>query len=210
MGVDWIPYRVEAGCSREELRELVRLEAAHFRLSEFSSATQLDPRLRLSEAEEGEVRRAYAESGPLNRQLLFKCESHRTSVVTQKDIFPVEWRTDAERTILPWELAGQLSAWQDYLDEIKQGGHRAYLRQLYVYQHLQDLKTVEVENLVSVAKKSLTASGIWALRPEVGVCGNKVLEGGRAARKSRMLRLLRKRLSVCSRDPRMECHSSTR
>src|SRR5262249_7573320 len=39
MGVDWIPCRVEAGYTREEMCELVRNEARHFRTNGSSMAT---------------------------------------------------------------------------------------------------------------------------------------------------------------------------
>jgi hypothetical protein len=104
MGVDWIPCRVEAGFTREEMNELVRREAAHFRMHGFSIATTLDPRIRFSEAERAEIRRAYLELGPLHQRLLFKYASRRISVITTEELFPVEWRIDAERTILPWDL----------------------------------------------------------------------------------------------------------
>src|SRR5262245_61791549 len=177
MGVDWVPCRVEAGYTREEMHELVRLEAAHFRMSGWSSAATLDPRIRFSEADQVEVQRAYTDRGPLHRRLLFKRDSHRVSVIAQEELFPIEWRIEAERTILPWELGEQLSAWQGYRDEVGRGMHQAYLRELYVYVQIHGLVTVEVENLTSVVRSSLTATGSWARRPEVGACRDELLAG---------------------------------
>jgi hypothetical protein len=177
MGVDWIPCRVEAGYTREEMCELVRLEAAHFRMSGSSSAALLDPRIRFSEVERAEIQRAYTARGPLHRRLLLKLDGHRVSVITQEELFPIEWRIDAERTILPWELAEQFSAWRSYRDEIGRGMHQAYLRQLYIYVQIHALVSVEVYNLTWVARSSLTATGSWARRPEVGACRDELLAG---------------------------------
>ena len=101
---------------------------------------------------------------PLHRLLLFKLDSHRVSVIAQEELFPIEWRIDAERTILPWDLPEQLSAWQGYRDEVGRGMHQAYLRELYIYVQIHGLVTVEVENLTSVVRSSLTATGSWARR----------------------------------------------
>jgi hypothetical protein len=177
MGVDWIPCRVEAGYTREEMHELVQLEAAHFRVSGSSHASTLDSRVRFSEADQAEIRRAYTDRGPLHRRLLFKLDGHRISVIVWEELFPIEWRIDAERTILPWELAEQFSAWQGYRDEVAQGMHQAYLRQLYVYVQIHALVTVEVANLTSVVRSSLTATASWARRTEVGVCRDELLAG---------------------------------
>jgi hypothetical protein len=175
MGVDWIPCRVEAGCPTEELCELVRREAVHFRTSDSSLASGLDPRLQFSEAEQERIRQAYLELGPLHRRLLFKHESHRVSVISSEVLFPIEWRIDAERTILPWELGDQLAEWQSYREEVKQGRHRPFLQQLYIYDCLHELVSVDLANFLTVVQRSLTATGSWAKRPEVVACRDEVL-----------------------------------
>jgi hypothetical protein len=122
MGVDWIPCRVETGCSNEELCEIVRREAIHFRTGGFSMASGLDPRIQFLEAEREAIRQSYLELGPLHRRLLFKRDSHRVSVISSEVLFPIEWRVDAERSILPWELSDLLAKWQSYREEVRLGG----------------------------------------------------------------------------------------
>jgi hypothetical protein len=164
MGVDWIPCRVEADCSKEELCELVRREAMHFRASGSSMATLLDPRISFSKAEQERIRQAYLELGPLHRRLLFKRESHLVSVIGSEELFSIEWRHDAERTILPWELCDQLAQWQNYREEVARGKHRPFLQQLYIYARLHELVTVDLANFIPLVQRALTATSSWAQR----------------------------------------------
>ena len=191
MGVDWIPCRVESGYSNEELCEIVRREAIHFRTGGFSMAAGFDPRIHFSEAEREATRQSYLEAtrqsyleatrqsylelGPLHRKLLFKRDSHRVSVISSEVLFPIEWRVDAERTFLPWELSDQLAKWQTYREEVRLGGSSPFLRQLYIYTCLHELVTVDLANFISVVQHSLTATGSWAKRPEVAACRDAVL-----------------------------------
>jgi hypothetical protein len=175
MGVDWIPCRVEAGCPTDELCELVRREALHFRTGGCSLASGLDPRIQFSEEELERIRLAYLELGPLHRRLLFKRESHRVSVISSEVLFPIEWRIEAERTILPWELGNQLTEWKSYREDVEQGRHCPFLRQLYLYACLHELVTVDLANFIPLVQHSLTATGSWAKRPEVVACRDEVL-----------------------------------
>jgi hypothetical protein len=90
-------------------------------------------------------------------------------------LFPIEWRLDAERTILPWELSGQLADWQSYREEVQQGKHRPFLQQLYIYTCLHELATVDLANFISVVHRSLTATGSWSKRPELAACRDEIL-----------------------------------
>lgn len=175
MGVDWIPCRVEPDCPKDELCRLVNLEAVHFRAGGSSLTMQLDPSLRLSEAEREVIHEAYAEHGPLHRRLLFKRDSHRIAVVCSEVLFPVEWRIDAERTIPPWELDDQLAGWESYREEVRQGRHEVFVRQLYHFDCINRLVTIDLANLVAVASHSLTAAGRWATLPEVSASRREIL-----------------------------------
>jgi hypothetical protein len=175
MGVDWIPCRAEADCPRDELSELVRREALHFQTNGSSMASLLDPRITFSETEEERIRQAYLEIGPLHRRLLFKNESHRVSVIGSHELFPIEWRIAAERTILPWELSDQLARWQGYREEVSRGEHQSFLRQLYIYVRLRELTVVNLANLMKLVQSSQTATGSWAKRPEVVACREEIL-----------------------------------
>jgi hypothetical protein len=138
-------------------------------------ASGLDPRIQFSEVERERIRQAYLEPGPLHRRLLFKHESHRVSVISSEVLFPIEWRIDAERTILPWELGDQLAEWQRYREEVEQGRHRPFLQQLYIYACLHEFVTVDLANFIAVVQRSPTATGNWAERPEVVACRDEVL-----------------------------------
>lgn len=176
MGVDWIPCRVEADCPKDELCELVRREAMHFRTTGWSWATSLDPRISFSDPEREHIRQAYLELGPLHRRLLFKYyASHRVNVISLETLFPVEWRLDAERTILPWELDEQLARWQGYREDVAEGNHRPFLEQLYVFVQFHDFVTVDLYNFLTLVQHSLTATGGWAQTPEVVACRSAIL-----------------------------------
>jgi hypothetical protein len=175
MGVDWIPCRVEADCEAAERRELVQREALHFRTSGSSMAAVLDRRIRFSDAERESIRQAYSELGPLHRRLLLKSESHRVAVIRSEVLFPIEWRIDAERTILPAELCDQLAEWDNYRDAVKQGLHRPFLEQLRIYHYLHEWVTVDLANLADLAQHSKAATSSWATRPAVVACREEVL-----------------------------------
>lgn len=175
MGTDWIPCRIEPGCSREQLSEHVRREAAHFRIGGGSHTTDIDPRVPYDEAEAAEIRQSYQEFGPLHRHLLLKIASHRIYVITWEELFPIEWRLDSQRTILPWELPDQIEIWQSYRRDVASGMHRPFLRELYVYDHLCSLKSIDVANFVSVVESSRTSNASWAARPEVASFRDEIL-----------------------------------
>lgn len=175
MGVDWIPCRVELGCSADALCEHVRREALHFRAGGGSLAATFDSRIHFTDAERERNRQAYLELGPLHAKLLLKRESHRVSVISSEVLFPIEWRLDAERTIPPEELSDQLAMWQSYREAVMRGAHRPFLEQLYIHASVHELVTVDFANLLNVAQRSLTATSGWARTPEVMACRKRVL-----------------------------------
>ena len=134
-------------------------------------ATTYNPRLCYTEAERESARNAYlAAGGPLYQRLLFKSESHRISVIGSNELFPIEWRLDAERTILPWELKSQLAIWEGYRREVSEGRHRPFLEQLYIYDRLWELVEIDLSNFIGLVESSETSTGSWATRPEVVDC----------------------------------------
>lgn len=175
MGVDWVPCRVEAGCQTEEMNELVRREALHFRAHGFSNASHLDPRIRFTTEEQERIRQAYVEMGPLYEKLLLKYDYHRISAVRMEELFPIEWRIGCERTILPWELADVIGQWLGYRHEVSRGEHRPYLQQLYIHIHLRELVTEYWAKLISIVEHSLETTGNWATRSEVEACRAEIL-----------------------------------
>lgn len=58
---------------------------------------------------------------------------------------------------------------------VGRGGHRPFLRQLYVYACLHELATVDLANFIHAVQHSLAATGGWAKRPEVAACRDRVL-----------------------------------
>lgn len=174
MGADWIPCRIDDGISLDELREHVRREALHFQTGGFFISSLIGPATNFSEDERSQIREQYLQYGPLHEKLLFKRASHRVSVVTSEALFPIEWRIDAQRTILPSELDDQCNAWQNYLDEARNGGYRKFLRRLWIYDYLRELANVDLENLKSMMKRSEEATGSWSTQRNVQICRNEI------------------------------------
>jgi hypothetical protein len=174
MGVDWIPCKIEPRYSREEIEAAVRCEAIFFRMHSFASS--LIPPLSFSDAERAEIEKARQELGDYYDRFLFKQTSHRTSVVTCEELFPIEWRMDAERTILPWELESELQKWQRYRTEVAEGRHAGYLRQLYVYERLREFNQFDLANLLCAVNATLGKTAAWAKRPEMMNCRDEILK----------------------------------
>lgn len=173
MGVDWIPCRIDVGISLDELREHVRREALHFQTG-YSNSSIVDPAICFSEDERIKIREQYLQYGPLHEKLLFKRASHRVSVITSEVLFPIEWRINAQRTILPMELDDQCNTWQNYLDEVRNGRHRSFLRRLWIYDYLRELANVDLENLKTMIKRSEESTGSWSTHSDLLICRNEI------------------------------------
>jgi hypothetical protein len=175
MGIDWFPCRVEPGISREEIDRLVQIEARMFLAADGRLTEELQRLVKFTEHEREEIERAYQEAGRLDGRLLFKHCSHRVYVITYEELFPLEWRLNAYRTILPWELPRQVEAWQAYREQVARGSHRAYLLRLLLYLRSCALAFYFQESLVYAADRSLAATSSWAKQPEFCAVRNRVL-----------------------------------
>ncbi len=81
---------------------------------------------------------------------------------------------EAQRTILPTELDDQCNAWQSYLDQVRSGQHRNFLRRLWVYDYLRELANVDLANLKSMMQRSEEATGNWSAKSDVVTCRNEI------------------------------------
>jgi hypothetical protein len=86
----------------------------------------------------------------------------RVYVISHNPVFPIEWRDEAYRVILPAEFPGFLSKWREYIDEVHAGQWQQYLHELYLYDRLTDEHQYqEFENLVNFATESSTRANAW-------------------------------------------------
>jgi hypothetical protein len=175
MGVDWIPFRIEPGVSREEITRLATDEARRFRASRDWIDFDLHSLVDDSDLPPAPPPREDASIGPLGDLLLFKSTSHRVNVITGDDLFPLEWRLDAYRTILPWELPEQLERWRTYREEVARGKHRGYLLDLLNYVRRRALADFFREQLTGMIQLSAGSTSHWATQPALVVLREKLI-----------------------------------
>jgi hypothetical protein len=87
----------------------------------------------------------------------------RVYVISYNPIFPIEWRDEAYRIILPEELASYHRKWRTYVAEVQRGHWRQYLHQLYLFDriHYDEHQYQQFEDLVRLAHDSLTRTSAW-------------------------------------------------
>jgi hypothetical protein len=175
MGIDWFPCRVEPGIPREEIDRLVQLEARMFLAVGGNLCSDLQRLVKFTETQRVEIDRAYSVAGRLKDRLLFKWTSHRVYVITYEELFPLEWRLDAYRTIPPWELPGQVETWQAHRVQVAQGGHRAYLLQLQMYLRSNAFSDYFRDTLIGAAERARAATSNWGRQPDFCALRDRIL-----------------------------------
>jgi hypothetical protein len=175
MGIDWYPCRVEPGVNREEIDRLVEVESFCYWTGHGGVYRDLQPFVTLRESDIAAMEAEYRKLGRLKDRLLFKMTSHRVTIVSGNEVFPLEWRLRAFGTFLPWALPNQVERWESYRQEVLNGEHRAYLQELMIYLEFSDLKVFFQESLRSLAKIALKCKDSWATRPELGNVRDKIL-----------------------------------
>jgi hypothetical protein len=175
MGQDWVRAKLRDGISYDELALKVReqkqatLELAwywegiyEFREEipqrDFSEAFQ-----RLGAAHEAIVTFVCDEDRPEGDG---PRELRRTYNITRNRIIPPEWRVEAMRSFLPDELREHLSKWREYVNRLRGGEHRGYLRELLTH-YLSTYVVDYWRELQSLAQRARERTNLWAQNSEL-------------------------------------------
>ncbi|KAB2863021.1 MAG: hypothetical protein F9K46_06325 [Anaerolineae bacterium] len=95
-------------------------------------------------------------------------------LVGSYDIFPPEWRLNAYRSFAPDEIEPQLTQWISYLEEVRQGQHRAYLLRWFIFVSGETL--VEYwEYLQAGLKSVLERDNVWVRRLKESGLSERIL-----------------------------------
>jgi hypothetical protein len=183
MGIDWFRMRPKPDADAGELDRLIALQAEAFQKLPIMWATDSIEQYDLYD--EATVRRLQEQSGdacealeqlldfpptgpdgesPADDPDLWFC--WRVYPITQFEFFPLRWRLEAHRTILPHELGRQLAVWREWIAAVDRGEHRRYLLDLCLYETVLDLH-LRYPDLRKVAERSLSKAARWANKPEI-------------------------------------------
>ncbi|QKW37627.1 hypothetical protein HUT06_29445 [Actinomadura sp. NAK00032] len=92
--------------------------------------------------------------------------SHRVNALVLTPLLPAEWRFAMYRSFPPDELASHLRRWRTHVEEVRDGGHRPYLRAWHAYSTGRRL-TDEWASLRQRALNAVSRTNAWAVRPEL-------------------------------------------
>lgn len=175
MGQDWVQARLLPGAPLAEVARLVREQAkASFDLrgsweshSDFKDEAppldDADANQRFVECFHGLLQFVEPNDRPEGDG---PREVRRTYAVTRNRVFPPEWRTEAMRSFLPDDLRDHLKMWRAYVDEVRRGLHRGYLRELLI--HEKSLHVVSYwRELQVLATRARDRTNHWARKPAV-------------------------------------------
>jgi hypothetical protein len=175
MGQDWVRAHLRNDAPLEEVARLVREQArasydlrgyweSHYDFrKEVPPLDDTDAHRRFGACFEALVRYVRDEDRPAGDG---PAELRRTYQVTRNRVFPPEWRTQATRSFLPRELRAHVRAWRTYIEQLRQGQHRGYLRELFAHDLSLDVVSFW-RQLRSRAERARERTNRWAQKPEV-------------------------------------------
>jgi hypothetical protein len=100
----------------------------------------------------------------------------RVYVISHNPVFPIEWRDEAYRIILPADLRDYCDKWRGYIQEVRAGLWRQYLHDLYLFDRVTDGHQYEqVEDLVNGARTSLTRTNAWCRKEGLSPIRDRIL-----------------------------------
>jgi hypothetical protein len=101
----------------------------------------------------------------------------RVDVISNNPIFPIEWRDEAYRIILPEDLTNFLHKWRIYLKQVRGGHWQQYLHELYLYDRVSDdHQSEKFETLARFAVDSLSCSNAWCRKEQFGSIRDRILQ----------------------------------
>jgi len=124
----------------------------------------------------GSSLRGFLEGEPRANPSPPELECCRIYVISHNSVFPIEWRDEAYRIILPDELCGYVEKWTRYAEEVRSGRWRSYLHDLYLFDRLKDQHQFEqLEDLDRFARESLTRSNAWCQKTRLTPVREEIL-----------------------------------
>jgi hypothetical protein len=138
MGTDWYRMRPKEGAPRGMLEDLIEQQSAFYRLGGqhlvIGEFMHLDPALAAVE-----LLPWGSDPSCLYDHVDYHVDgddgSRSTGVVTKNPLLPAEWRYAAHRSFLPDQIPPVIATWRRYLEEVRAGGHRDYLRAWQRYEY---------------------------------------------------------------------------
>jgi hypothetical protein len=204
MGADWLKFKIRQGADAKEVRRLAAFVNGHSVVSHAvvtppaawdagiaeqrkKAHAQLNRLLEFPrDRDEADVWAFTMLTDPPGVQLgrppglpprVDELEVCRVHVISHNPIFPIEWREEAYRIILPRELAAYLKKWRTYIDQVLSGQWQEYLHELYLFNRVHDpLQYQEMENLVRWADESLKSRSAWCRKEPLAAIRTHILE----------------------------------
>lgn len=157
MGVDW--YRMRPRCDGDTFKAAVRAQRAAFVASRCWFPDEFG-HLDAPESADGPDITALVDvdTGPGN--------AHRVNALVLTPLLPAEWRFTMYRSFHPDELAPHVRQWRAHINEVRNGGHRPYLRAWHTYSTGRRLAD-EWSSLRQRASDAVARTNAWAVRPEL-------------------------------------------
>jgi hypothetical protein len=107
---------------------------------------------------------------------LSEIEVCRVYVISHNPVFPIEWRDEAYRIILPDELPTYFERWHGYIEQVTAGRWQQYLHELYLIDRLRDEHQYqEFDRLLGNAQESRARANAWCRREGLGPVRDRIL-----------------------------------
>jgi hypothetical protein len=101
----------------------------------------------------------------------------RVYVISHNPVFPIEWRDEAYRIILPRELPSFFEKWRTYIEQVREGQWQGYLHELYLFDRLFEEYQLEVfEDIYLTAQASLTQTNAWCRKETLTPIRERILQ----------------------------------
>lgn len=108
---------------------------------------------------------------------LYDVDACRVYVVSHNPVFPIEWRDEAYRIILPSELRCYYDKWRTYIEEVQNGAWRSYLYDLFLWDRITDeYQQQEFEDLLYCAKESFALTNAWCRKKSLSAVRDRIIE----------------------------------
>jgi len=152
VGDDWCRMRVKSGVSQNEVQAIIEEAAFAYRAYHFRRCEEdddiyygnglINPYVHSDSMtiSRDEALTKYRDMLDVLNQLVNVEETangrwicHRMSAIGRNDIFPYEWRIEAYRSYLPYEVPSAVDKWRNYILSIQNGGYVDFLLDWFLY-----------------------------------------------------------------------------
>ena len=179
MGIDWFRMRPKSNVEIDEIRDLVEIQRTSFQKAGIRNYSDSESEHSLDEHKQQYLKSSAALKSYLDIEQWAEDEKTRVCFrvhpITGYHLFPIEWQQQAYRTILPSELAAQLTRWREHIAAIKQGEYQTYLKYRFLYETSLQLFN-DWDELRFLVDESLSRTNNWVRKPAVVEVRNQLLE----------------------------------